>query len=75
MSTEYEIHPGFSLVESSSYLTPMTYTPTGDVLSGERMDEAQACRAIIKFIEAVSYIAEDPDVILDRFNVKYGGQQ
>lgn len=74
MSTEYEISPGFSLVESSSYLTPMTRTPAGDVLCGERMDEAQARRAIIKFIEAVSYIADDPDVILSRFNVKYGDQ-
>lgn len=72
MSTEYQLAPNLSAYESSGFITIAVDTPVGDFLETPRMDEHQLRTAIIKLVEVLSYVSDDPDAALARFNVRYG---
>lgn len=71
MSTEYNIAPGVTVTERSSRLNLGIEREDG-YLAAPAMDEITARLAIIKLVEALSYISKDPDEVLARFNVNYG---
>lgn len=75
MSTEYQLARGLSAYEQSGRVEIYVEDP----LSPERlvdfcpaMDEHQLRAAIINLVKVLSYVSEDPDEALTRFNVKYG---
>ncbi len=72
MSTEYQLAPNLSAHESSGFITIAVDTPVGDFLETPRMDERQLRTAIIKLVEVLSYVSDDPEEALARFNVSYG---
>lgn len=74
MSTEYELAPGVTVTERSGRLS-MSVEMVNGYLAAPEMDEATTRLAIIKLVEALSYISEDPDEVLARFNVKYGDKE
>lgn len=74
MSTEYNIAPGVTVTESSCRLSFAVECGSG-FLSAPDMDEATTKLAIIKLVEALSYISDDPDAVLSRFNVEYGDKK
>ena len=75
MSTEYQLAPGLSAVESSMVIEIFVEDPRHpdcEVIHCPRMDEHQLRTAIIKLVEVLSYVSDDPDEALARFNVSYG---
>jgi len=74
MSTEYKITEDISAHESSSCISLGIDMGDGSGMCefSTYMDEAAFRKAIIKQIEALSYISEDPEATLKRFNVDYG---
>ena len=75
MSTEYQLAPGLFAVESSSMIEIYVEDPRHpycEVTHCPRMDERQLRTAIIKLVEVLSYVSDDPDEALARFNVNYG---
>lgn len=75
MSTEYELGSDYMAHESGSRLSigPIENKGSTDEFHslGESMDEDDLRKLIVKLIHCCSYIAEDPEEILKRFNVKY----
>ena len=72
MSTEYELAPNLSACEASSLITIGVDNPVGESMWTPRMDEHQLRTAIIKLVEVLSYVSDDPEEALARFNVSYG---
>ena len=75
MSTEYVLARGLTAYEQSG----MVEIYVEDPLSPERtvdfcprMDEHQLRTAIIKLVEVLSYVSDDPEEAMRRFNVQYG---
>ena len=72
MSTEYEIVKGVSLYEASCKVWfLMGYDLPGMGLESEALDATTLRKAIIKQIEVLSYISDDPEEVMKRFNVNY----
>ena len=75
MSTEYQLAPGLFAVEVSMMIEIFVEDPrhpAREVTHCPRMDEHQLRTAIIKLVEVLSYVSDDPDAALARFNVRYG---
>ena len=75
MSTEYQLAPGLFAVESSMMIEIFVEDPrhpNREVTHCPRMDEHQLRTAIIKLVEVLSYVSDDPEEALARFNVSYG---
>lgn len=73
MSTEYPITPtrDVSLCEQSTKVSFTVDTPRGSLTSSE-MNADGLRETIIRQIEILSYISDDPNEVLKRFNVEYG---
>ena len=74
MSTEYKITEDISAHESSSCISLGIDMGDGSGMSefSAYMNEVEFRMAIIKQIVALSYISEDPEATMKRFNVDYG---
>jgi hypothetical protein len=74
MSTEYKITEDISAHESSSCISLGIDMGDGSGMSefSTYMNEVEFRMAIIKQIEVLSYISDDPEEVLKRFNVDYG---
>lgn len=72
MSTEYIITDRLMIAEQSSKATFIVYEePSGYRMKLESLDESQLRTAIIRMIRVLAYISEDPDQVLEEFNVTY----
>jgi hypothetical protein len=76
MSTEYELGHGLVAVESGSRISIGVDRFSYDEGSciewlTDSLDEEKLRALIIELIHACSYIADDPEVLLKRFNTTY----
>ena len=71
MSTEYNITRGLVLTEHSSDVQ-YTIDAWDHIATSDMLDAEDLRLAIINQIEVLSYISENADEVLKRFNVNYG---
>ena len=72
MSTEYIITDRLMIAEQSSRAAFIVYEePSGYRMKLETLDESQLRTAIIRMIRVLAYISEDPDQVLEEFNITY----
>lgn len=77
MSTEYEIHPGVYLGEHSCKVDlygSVTRDGYAVDLAADITDE-DLRKMIVKMVHVLSYISDDPEEVLKRFNVGYEDQR
>lgn len=81
VGTEYRISDNIDLLESSCEVQmAVTGTETQllddgtTVVYSQRLSAGEMRKAIIRQIEVLSYISDDPEEVLKRFNVDYGQQ-
>ena len=72
MSTEYKITDRLFLLEASSKVNFIIDNLPLEIASTKEITAVQLRLAIIKQIEVLSYISEDANEVLKRFNVSYG---
>ena len=75
MSTTYRISEDIDAEESSGRVCVGVVKETrydGEFTYSSYMDSTALRTAIIKMIEVLSYISDDPEEVLRRFNVDYG---
>lgn len=73
MSTEYPITPSHDVeLQERSCMVSFFIETTRGTLASTEMDACGLRNSIIRQIEVLSYISEDPEEVLKRFNVQYG---
>lgn len=82
MGTDYRITDKIELLEGSCQVQFCIETHNVQLLDdgasiaySQYMTSAQLREAIIRQIEVLSYISDDPEEVLKRFNVDYGQNQ
>lgn len=76
MSTTHKITEDLELDEASCKVSfVLSYELDGCLYSNNELDAAGLRKAIIRQIEVLSYISDDPEEVLRRFNVNYGDQK
>ena len=75
MSTSYDITKHLTAHESSTRITFSLYDGTETTDSGEELDALALRKAIVKLVHVLSYISDDPEEALSRFNVDYGDKE
>ena len=75
MGTYYEIAEGVALAEMSCKVTFLLENETNPGSQCYDMTAQELRAAIIRQIEVLSYISEDPYEVLKRFNVNYGQKE
>ena len=75
MGTEYKVADNVELYEMSCKVQfAIEFGPANNatIVVSPYLTAEQLRAAIIKQIEVLSYISEDPEAVLERFNVDYG---
>lgn len=72
MSTAHELAPGLDIVEQSCKVSFGVEVGDGYYRYCNALTADEFRLAIIKQIEVLSYISDDPEEVLRRFNVDYG---
>jgi len=75
MSTEYHLISGptysLELEEHSSVVDIYISSIFKNIIIAQNLDAEQLCELAEKIIKVASYIVTDPNVILDKYNVRY----
>jgi hypothetical protein len=74
MSTDYKLAADLFATESSTNVAIGIDNYEGYMVS-QYMDEHQLRAAIVKLVEVLSYVSDDPEEVLRRFNVNYGDEK
>lgn len=80
MSTEYELGSGYVAVESSSRISVGIIQNENSPEDrfhdfGESMNELELRRFIVELVKSCSYVSDDPEATLKRFNVDYSHKE
>ena len=75
MGTAYKITEDLWLNEMSCEVSLSIGDGDNNLAVSKHLNAQQLQAAIIRQIEVLSYISEEPDLVMRRFNVKYGEQE
>jgi hypothetical protein len=75
VSTSYQITKELTAHESSTRITLSLETGSAFLDSYEELDALALRKAIVKLVHVLSYISDDPEEALSRFNVDYGDKE